>query len=335
MTLEESLIYSNVQKQLDKQGKKYKNKRVLIYGTGLLSNEIFQNYDLSSLNIVGIVNIKYGYISNDNFIDNRCITLKEMLNTSFDVVLIANENFRYFKNQLQNYLHKNNYKKQVSIKPLIKLRKTNLSFTNKIFKLLYLSSASSLLIDNFVNLLSKINTFYIFNERERENKRKQLANNYYTNIYGYQVKQFAKSIGKKFWCRGFSKVTRNTIIGNNVNFNGMTIIGKGQVKIGNYFHSGNGCTILSDNHNYDNGSTIPYDAKILEKNVDISDFVWLGTNVMILPGTKIGEGAIIQAGSVVHGKIPPLAIVGGNPAKIFKYRDSRHFEELKNQGKFY
>ena len=55
---------------------------------------------------------------------------------------------------------------------------------------------------------------------------------------------------------------------------------------------------------------------------------------MILPGTKIGEGAIIQGGSVVHGEIPPYAIAGGNPAKVFKYRDIEHFKKLKAEGKF-
>ena len=70
------------------------------------------------------------------------------------------------------------------------------------------------------------------------------------------------------------------------------------------------------------------------KDVEIGDFVWIGTNVMILPGTKIGEGAIIQGGSVVHGEIPPLAIAGGNPCKVFKYRDKEHFEKLKAESKF-
>ena len=49
----------------------------------------------------------------------------------------------------------------------------------------------------------------------------------------------------------------------------------------------------------------------------------------------IGEGAIIQAGAVVHGEIPPYAIVGGNPAKVFKYRDIEHFQKLKAEGKVF
>ena len=55
----------------------------------------------------------------------------------------------------------------------------------------------------------------------------------------------------------------------------------------------------------------------------------------VLPWTHIGEGAIIQASAVVHGDIPPYAIAGGNPAKVFKYRDIEHFQKLKAEGKVF
>lgn len=118
--------------------------------------------------------------------------------------------------------------------------------------------------------------------------------------------------------------------------NGIVIEGNGHVKIGNHFHSGNELLIITQNHDYDNGSAIPYaKGEHIYKDVEIGDFVWLGSRVMILPGTKIGEGAIIQGGSVVHGEIPPYAIAGGNPAKVFKYRDIEHFKKLKAECKFY
>jgi len=41
---------------------------------------------------------------------------------------------------------------------------------------------------------------------------------------------------------------------------------------------------------------------------------------MILSGVRIGRGAVIAAGAVVTKDIPPYAIVGGNPAKIIKFR---------------
>ena len=67
----------------------------------------------------------------------------------------------------------------------------------------------------------------------------------------------------------------------------------------------------------------------------IGDNVWLGNNVIILGGVTIGEGAIIQAGSVVCMDVPACAIAGGHPAKPFKYRDREHYEQMKREGKFH
>lgn len=129
-------------------------------------------------------------------------------------------------------------------------------------------------------------------------------------------------------------VTRNTVLGSNVNFNGMEITGGGRVVIGDNFHSGSGCLFITEFHNYDNGKAIPYDETTVIKDVEICDNVWLGSRVIVLGGVRIGEGAIIQAGSVVVTDVPPCAIAGGHPAKVFKYRDIEHYERLKAEGKF-
>jgi len=52
----------------------------------------------------------------------------------------------------------------------------------------------------------------------------------------------------------------------------------------------------------------------------VEDDVWIGTRVIILSGIRIGQGAIIGAGSVVTKDVPPYAIVGGDPARVIKYR---------------
>lgn len=54
------------------------------------------------------------------------------------------------------------------------------------------------------------------------------------------------------------------------------------------------------------------------KPVVIGDDVWLGTNVVVLPGVTIGAGAVISANSVVNKDIPPRVLAGGNPAQIIK-----------------
>ena len=73
----------------------------------------------------------------------------------------------------------------------------------------------------------------------------------------------------------------------------------------------------------------------ISKDVTIEDNVWMGNMATILPSVKMGEGAIIPAGSVVVGNIEKYEIAGGHPAEVFKYHDSDHYEKLKQKGKFH
>lgn len=57
-------------------------------------------------------------------------------------------------------------------------------------------------------------------------------------------------------------------------------------------------------------------------NITIGNDVWMGRNVTILPGTNIGHGAVIGAGSVVAGNIPPYCIAVGNPCRVVRSRFS-------------
>lgn len=56
------------------------------------------------------------------------------------------------------------------------------------------------------------------------------------------------------------------------------------------------------------------------RDIIIGNGVWIGRNALILSGAEIGDGAIVGAGAVVASKVPPYAVVAGNPAKIVKYR---------------
>lgn len=154
---------------------------------------------------------------------------------------------------------------------------------------------------------------------------------YFTSL----IKKQANSYGQNLKVNHKSRVNQDTILGNNVNFNGMIIDGNGKVKIGNNFHSGEECLMITSIHNYDYGCAIPYDNIDINKNIIIEDNVWLGSRVIVLGGVTIGEGAIIQAGSVVVKSIPKYAIAGGHPAQVFKYRDIEHYEKLKAEGKFH
>ncbi len=90
--------------------------------------------------------------------------------------------------------------------------------------------------------------------------------------------------------------------------------------------------IQTSNHRYDHSEleTIPYDNINLLSKVIICQNVWIGMDVKICPGVTIGEGAVVAMGSVVTKDVPPLAVIGGNPAKVIKYRDEQRYNRLKN-----
>ena len=95
----------------------------------------------------------------------------------------------------------------------------------------------------------------------------------------------------------------------------------GKVIIGNDVMMGPDCIIYTKNHAFSN-TNIPMNKQGFseEKPVFIGDDVWIGGRVIILPGVHVGNGAIIGAGAVVTKDVPEYAIVGGNPAKVIKYR---------------
>jgi len=162
--------------------------------------------------------------------------------------------------------------------------------------------------------------------------------NIYKNIlkkkYKRKVVKSAKSVKGEIYVNNPSIVSSNTILGQNVHFNGMEILGNGKVSIGDNFHSGSNCVIITHYHNYDDGNAIPYDNTYYHKDVNIGDNVWLGNNVTILGGVTIGEGAIIQIGSVVVSNIPAMAIAGGHPCKVYRERNREHYNKLKDEKKF-
>lgn len=58
----------------------------------------------------------------------------------------------------------------------------------------------------------------------------------------------------------------------------------------------------------------PADDEVRE--VVIGDGVWIGVHVLIFPGVRIGDGAVVSTGSVVHSHVPPYSVVAGNPARV-------------------
>ncbi len=104
-----------------------------------------------------------------------------------------------------------------------------------------------------------------------------------------------------------------------------------RLQIGHYVSIAEGVIfLLGGNHPYKGFSTYPFKVKLLghareaqtKGPITVGDDVWIGTNAMILSGVRIGQGAIIGAGSVITSDVPPYAIVAGNPGHVVRYRFS-------------
>lgn len=104
--------------------------------------------------------------------------------------------------------------------------------------------------------------------------------------------------------------------------------------IGKFCQIASGAKFITNNalHQMDGFSTYPfaifgecwansYKANFPNKgDIVIGNDVWIGYNAIIMPGIRIGDGAIIATASVVTRNVPPYTIVGGNPARIIRQR---------------
>ncbi len=116
---------------------------------------------------------------------------------------------------------------------------------------------------------------------------------------------------------------------------GTIINASGGMKIGNHTVISSYCSIWTSNHRFYDGEKLPFDDTSLIDGVSIADCVWIGHRAMVVPGVNIGEGAVVGMGAVVTKDVPPLAIVGGNPARVIKMRDTDHYSYLKREKAFY
>lgn len=113
----------------------------------------------------------------------------------------------------------------------------------------------------------------------------------------------------------------------------------GKIRVGNYCQFGPRVAVYGINHPthritaYINKNL--FDGKLSpEKSgelVEVGNDVWIGYGAILLPGVKIGDGAIIGAGAVVSKDIGSYEIAAGNPARVVKERFDRELVELLNK----
>ena len=152
-----------------------------------------------------------------------------------------------------------------------------------------------------------------------------------SQLYSIAIRRRAKSCGRNLLVLGPGvNVTGNTTIGDGAGLGKrVKVFGDGPVSIGRRAVLAEDTVVYTQVHDYDHSNVLPFGWGFTYPETSIGDYAWIGIKCIVLPGARIGEGAIVQAGSVVMGVVPPCAIVAGNPAKVIGWRDIEHYNKLK------
>jgi acetyltransferase-like isoleucine patch superfamily enzyme len=149
----------------------------------------------------------------------------------------------------------------------------------------------------------------------------------------YPVKAAPGSV--RFHGRVWVSVPEKLLLGEYVRIGrGSFLNCEGGIAVGRNTQISRNVVVYSSGHNYE-VAAIPYDDTYVLRPVEIGEHVWIGMNVCILPGVKIGDGAIIGMGSVISKDVPAGAIVVGSTQRFIRYRDLDTFHALDLSGEWF
>ncbi len=99
---------------------------------------------------------------------------------------------------------------------------------------------------------------------------------------------------------------------------GSHIVGHFQVEIGDDVHTGPYIYVTDQNHGYEDTHEVVHTQWPHDVPVVIGSGCWLGTHVVVLPGTTLGRNVVVGAGAVVRGTFPDFCVIAGVPARIVR-----------------
>ena len=99
---------------------------------------------------------------------------------------------------------------------------------------------------------------------------------------------------------------------------GSHIVGHFEVAIGDDVHTGPYVYITDQNHGYERTDEVVHAQWPSDIPVRIGSGSWLGTGVVILPGTQLGRNVVVGAGAVVRGTFPDHCVIAGVPARMVR-----------------
>ena len=113
-------------------------------------------------------------------------------------------------------------------------------------------------------------------------------------------------------------------IGDHVSFNANVYVNAcsgGTIRIGNDVLVGPNVVIRASDHRFDDVTRPIRTQGHVAGTIVIEEDVWLGSNVTVVGGVRIGRGSVVAAGAVVTTDVEPFSIVGGVPARFIRRRE--------------
>ncbi|WP_162062797.1 sugar O-acetyltransferase [Vibrio taketomensis] len=141
------------------------------------------------------------------------------------------------------------------------------------------------------------------------------------------LRRFFRSVGKECYVEPplHANWGRNTSVGDYfyANFN-LTLVDDTYITIGSHVMIGPNVTLSTAGHPVEPDRR----RKVAQFNIPITigDNVWIGANVVVLPGVSIGENSVVGAGSIVTKDIPPNVVAVGNPCRVLREIGARDKE---------
>lgn len=150
-------------------------------------------------------------------------------------------------------------------------------------------------------------------------------------IYRFYHDIYTRSLVKQFYEIGVDSLVDFNVIAHspeNIKIGSKVFIGRNvilaaydHITIGDGCAIAAGCKLISGNHSYSKPLNDQEVEDYILEPIVLKNDVWLGYNVIVLPGVILGRGCTVAAGSVVTKSFPEFSIIAGVPAKTVKMRN--------------
>lgn len=127
------------------------------------------------------------------------------------------------------------------------------------------------------------------------------------------------TLGDRSYIAAGAYLTGDIHVGADCSINPYTVV-RGRVTLGAGVRMGAHTSLLGFNHTMDDPDVPVFRQPLTSRGITVGDDVWIGSHVVVLDGIEVGERSVLAAGAVVTKDVPAGAVVGGNPARLLKWR---------------